>query len=75
MAKTKSRIEVDPELCKGCGVCVEMCPTQVLILASRRTRRGFHPPEQAAGKECRGCKLCEMTCPDLAIWTVADDGK
>jgi len=30
--------------------------------------KGFVIPEVVNENECKKCKLCELTCPDLAIW-------
>ena len=57
--------------CKGCGFCVEYCPKEVLALADSFNRKGYHPPEVVLHGECVNCNLCEMICPEFAIFTVA----
>ena len=57
--------------CKGCGFCVEYCPRDVLILSGSFNRKGYHPPEVVAAGECVNCNLCEMICPEFAIFSVA----
>jgi len=57
--------------CKGCGFCVEYCPKEVLALAESFNRKGYHPPEVVLHGECVNCNLCEMICPEFAIFTVA----
>jgi 2-oxoglutarate ferredoxin oxidoreductase subunit delta len=59
--------------CKGCGFCVEYCPKDVLALSDQFNRKGYHPPEVIEGTagECVNCNLCEMICPDFAIFSVA----
>lgn len=47
--------------CKGCGICVEFCPGDVLGLVKERIRV-LHP------EKCTGCGQCELRCPDYAIW-------
>ena len=50
-----------PELCKGCGLCIEICPKKVL---------GFDDQRKAQVErieDCIGCRQCENICPDLAI--------
>jgi 2-oxoglutarate ferredoxin oxidoreductase subunit delta len=55
------------ERCKGCGFCVEFCPTQVLALSSALNSKGYHPPQVVNPEKCSGCDLCGMYCPDFAI--------
>ncbi len=63
----KGRIVVDESYCKGCELCVESCPQDVLELAvDRMTAKGYHPAElKAIG--CTGCGICAIVCPDAAI--------
>lgn len=55
------------ERCKGCGFCVEFCPTDVLALSSALNSKGYHPPQVINAEKCSGCDLCGMYCPDFAI--------
>lgn len=59
------------ERCKGCGFCVEYCPKGVLVLSERFNKKGYHPPEVIKKGECVNCNLCEMICPDFAIFSQA----
>jgi 2-oxoglutarate ferredoxin oxidoreductase subunit delta len=56
--------------CKGCGFCIEFCPRDVLASSEAFNRKGYHPPKVVKAEECRNCDLCEMLCPDFAIFTV-----
>jgi 2-oxoglutarate ferredoxin oxidoreductase subunit delta len=58
------------ERCKGCAFCVEYCPKDVLAMSAAFNRKGYHPPEVVKQGECVMCNLCEMICPDYAIFTV-----
>lgn len=57
--------------CKGCEFCVEYCPRDVLVLADSFNRKGYHPPRVVRPAECVDCGLCEMICPEFAIFSVA----
>ena len=61
-------IVVLEERCKGCGFCVEFCPTKVLAMSSAFNSKGYHPPNVVAPEKCSGCDLCGMYCPDFAIY-------
>jgi 2-oxoglutarate ferredoxin oxidoreductase subunit delta len=60
-------ITVNSEWCKGCHICVEVCPRHVLAVDSDVFVRGFHPVVVAKPEDCSTCLQCELLCPDLAI--------
>ena len=60
-------ITVNPEWCKGCHICVEVCPRHVLAVDRMAFLRGFHPVVVAKPEDCSTCLQCELLCPDLAI--------
>lgn len=61
-------VHIDENMCKGCGLCVKVCPQDVLKMSDRMNRKGFILPGINKDKKCTKCKLCEMSCPDLAIY-------
>ncbi|MFO7768133.1 MAG: 4Fe-4S binding protein [bacterium] len=68
-------VRILAERCKGCGFCVEYCPKGVLAISSAFNKKGYHPPEVVKQGECVNCNLCEMICPDFAIFSVpTEDG-
>ncbi len=67
MAKVKGAIVVDIEKCKGCGVCIPACPTNVIELAEDVNGKGYHYAQMARPDECIGCANCAIVCPDGVI--------
>ena len=59
--KEHRQLRVNRRWCKGCGICVEFCPKGVLTLEKQKIKIVY--PEK-----CIQCGLCEMRCPDYAIW-------
>ena len=58
---------IDIERCKGCGLCVEVCPKKVLELSDKVNSKGYFPAVQARPKDCVFCTTCCIMCPDVAI--------
>ena len=67
----KIKIYIDKERCKGCGICVEVCQTSVLEISEEQNTQGYSFPVAAVPDECISCGLCEMLCPDFAIWILS----
>ncbi len=70
--KRRATVRVLEERCKGCWYCVNYCPTKVLVVSERLNSKGYHPPEFRedieGNKVCIACHLCELYCPDFAIF-------
>ncbi len=58
---------VDTERCKGCGLCVAVCPKNVLEIAKEVNTKGYFPAYQARPEDCIFCAICCTICPDVAI--------
>lgn len=68
MAKMKGAIVVNTERCKGCELCVEACPLNLIRLAEKMVnRRGYRYVEQVNAEACTGCTSCAIVCPDGCI--------
>ena len=61
------RHHIDSERCKGCGLCVTVCPKNVLELAKELNAQGYFPAFQARPEDCIHCAICCTMCPDVAI--------
>jgi 2-oxoglutarate ferredoxin oxidoreductase subunit delta len=53
-------ITLNEEFCKGCEICVEICPNKCLEM-----REAY--PFVTDINLCSRCMLCELECPDFAI--------
>ncbi|KPJ53589.1 4Fe-4S ferredoxin [candidate division TA06 bacterium DG_24] len=62
------RIHIIVERCKGCAYCVEFCPRDVLEMSTEYNQKGYHPPYVKVEDDCVNCRLCELLCPEFAIF-------
>jgi 2-oxoglutarate ferredoxin oxidoreductase subunit delta len=71
----KNKITLVPLYCKGCGLCVDICPTGTLQLYDDPKNKYGTSVQIAAPDFCIGCKMCELQCPDFAIFVNYEDEK
>jgi 2-oxoglutarate ferredoxin oxidoreductase subunit delta len=62
------KIHIDEKVCKGCALCIHYCPRSVFTLATQHNEKGYVIAQVTHPEDCTGCKLCEISCPDLAIY-------
>jgi 2-oxoglutarate ferredoxin oxidoreductase subunit delta len=73
MAKStiQGRIVIHRELCKGCGLCISVCPQKVITVSDDLNQIGYSPAQwlekSDTGKRCVACAACATMCPDVAI--------
>jgi len=61
--RKEKELKIHQEWCKGCGICVEFCPRDVL-----EVKKGKN--EIIRLENCIKCGICEKLCPDYAIYFV-----
>jgi 2-oxoglutarate ferredoxin oxidoreductase subunit delta len=66
----KGKVYVIEERCKGCEFCIEFCPRNVLEESEKFNSKGYHPPDVVNPDECVDCGLCELICPEFAIFVL-----
>jgi 2-oxoglutarate ferredoxin oxidoreductase subunit delta len=73
-----AKITIKRDKCKGCLLCVSVCPKGLIIADKDLNQKGVKPVKFSrpngippkAGKdtdECLGCSLCAVICPDCCI--------
>jgi len=61
-------LEIASDHCKGCGLCVEVCPKHVLELdVAIVNGLGYHPVRLTDAAGCTSCALCARICPDAVF--------
>ncbi len=68
----KFSVRIDGMLCKGCGICVDICPRRALVMDGVNPETGYPNPRLVG--ECIGCRICMWYCPDQAIVVVEESG-
>ncbi|MCC2864559.1 4Fe-4S binding protein [Ihubacter massiliensis] len=61
------KITIDKNCCKGCGICLAICPKGIFIKSKKRNNYGTNMPEASKEQTCVFCRMCERQCPDGAI--------
>jgi electron transport complex protein RnfB len=68
-------VEIDENLCTGCGICIQTCPknilelvppTQKITVLCHSTDKG-PIVKKSCKKGCIGCMICKKVCPEEAI--------
>ncbi len=69
----RGKIHLIVDRCKGCEFCVEFCPREVLEMSTDFNTKGYHYPVVVKADLCVECDLCEVICPDFAIFCLPDE--
>ena len=62
-----AKVKVDFSRCKGCFLCVSVCPKGVLEPSKELGAKGFEMVKLNDTKDCIGCGACYKMCPDYCI--------
>ena len=60
-------VKIIENLCKGCEICVNVCPKNVFDAKAKVNEYGYVIPQPTRADACIKCRLCEMYCPDFAV--------
>jgi len=71
------KIIIDQERCKGCDICIEICPLKIFEKSKAPNEKGYYIPIPTQVKKCTAvlsdllgrdvCGICERFCPEFAI--------
>jgi len=68
------KIIIQESACKGCGLCVDVCPKKILRLDTGRVNvKGYPPVVCDNDTDCISCAFCATMCPDLVITVNKED--
>lgn len=69
----RGHIVIDRDLCKGCCLCMSVCPHHMIKISDTLNEKGYYPAEftgavtESDDSRCTGCATCALICPDVAI--------
>ncbi len=63
----KAKVIINQEFCKGCGLCVNICPKKILTIEDGFNSKGYYPATIFDEEKCIACGFCAQVCPDVAI--------
>lgn len=61
-----AKIKLNTKRCKGCFLCVSVCPADALSPSGELGAKG-NEVVRADVEKCIGCGACYRMCPDCAI--------
>lgn len=53
--------------CKGCAICIDVCPKKVWKLIEAKNKWNGQLVTVTKADACIKCMLCEIHCPDFCI--------
>lgn len=62
-----AKVTFNEEKCKGCELCLTVCPKGIITLAEHINSSGYTPAEVKDMSLCIGCAFCATICPDVVI--------
>ncbi|MFA5553934.1 MAG: 4Fe-4S dicluster domain-containing protein [Phycisphaerae bacterium] len=66
------KIVIDTQRCKGCGLCVAVCPKKSIVISEESNKSGYFPAKFECNN-CTGCAACAIVCPEAIIEVFAEE--
>ena len=67
------KIIIDIERCKGCGLCISVCPKHGIVISKTSNKAGYFPAQPVDNSDCTGCAMCAIVCPEAGIEVYRED--
>jgi len=67
------KIIIDIERCKGCGLCISVCPKNGIFISKSSNKAGYFPAQPVDNSDCTGCAMCAIICPEAGIEVYRED--
>lgn len=65
-----SKAFINPERCKGCGLCIAYCKKNALEMTDDINTKGYKHI-RVLEENCIGCGICYTVCPD-GVFTITE---
>ncbi|HKM00854.1 MAG TPA: 4Fe-4S binding protein [Sedimentibacter sp.] len=64
----KGKVTFNEDACKGCELCVVVCPVKIISLNKEKINsKGYSPAHVIENEKCIACGSCAIMCPDSVI--------
>lgn len=64
----KGKVTFNDDACKGCELCVTVCPVKIIELNPVKiNKKGYSPAHVIDEEKCIACGSCAIMCPDSVI--------
>ncbi len=67
------KAQIDTEKCKGCELCIDVCPKQAIRKSGTSNKKGYDYVEINIDA-CNGCGACYIICPDCCFTIIETAG-
>jgi len=72
----KNLVKIDIAQCKGCLLCVDACPKDILAQDKGQVNaKGYNPIQCTDMEACTACAICGKICPDSVISIFRNTGE
>ena len=63
-----NKVYFNEAACKGCRLCIDVCPKKILALDTAKVNpKGYNPVTCTDMSPCTACAICAKVCPDSVI--------